>query len=32
MKTDYATDDRKDFFGRGLAMPVELDPRTGLGQ
>ena len=23
-------DERKDFLGRGWAMPVELDPRTGL--
>ena len=30
MKTDYTTDDRKDFLGRGWAMPVELDLRTGL--
>jgi phage baseplate assembly protein W len=22
--------DRKDFLGRGWAMPVDLDPRTGL--
>lgn len=22
-------DERKDFLGRGWAMPVELDPRTG---
>jgi uncharacterized protein len=22
--------ERKDFLGRGWAMPVELDPRTGL--
>jgi phage baseplate assembly protein W len=25
-------DDRKDFLGRGWAMPVALDPRTGLVQ
>ncbi len=24
------TDERKGFLGRGWAMPVELDPRTGL--
>jgi uncharacterized protein len=24
--------ERKDFLGRGWAMPVELDPRTGLVQ
>ncbi len=24
------TGERKDFLGRGWAMPVELDPRTGL--
>jgi len=30
MKTDDITGDRKDFLGRGWAMPVELDPRTGL--
>jgi phage baseplate assembly protein W len=23
-------DDRKDFLGRGWAMPVDLDPQTGL--
>ncbi|MDR5761450.1 GPW/gp25 family protein [Caballeronia sp. LZ035] len=23
-------DERKDFLGRGWAMPVRLDPRTGL--
>lgn len=23
-------DERKDFLGRGWAMPVDLDPRTGL--
>lgn len=25
-----AMDERKDFLGRGWAMPVDLDPRTGL--
>jgi uncharacterized protein len=30
MTGDPRTDDRKDFLGRGWAMPVELDPRTGL--
>ena len=25
-----AIDERKDFLGRGWAMPVDLDPRTGL--
>jgi len=24
------TQERKDFLGRGWAMPVQLDPRTGL--
>ncbi len=28
MKTTAPTDDRKDFLGRGWAMPVALDPRT----
>jgi hypothetical protein len=23
-------DERKDFMGRGWAMPVDIDPRTGL--
>jgi phage baseplate assembly protein W len=23
-------DERKDFLGRGWAMPVDIDPRTGL--
>lgn len=26
---DSADNDRKDFLGRGWAMPVALDPRTG---
>jgi phage baseplate assembly protein W len=30
MSADTFADDRKDFLGRGWAMPVELDPRTGL--
>lgn len=30
MSTERPTDDRKDFLGRGWAMPVALDPRTGL--
>ena len=30
MTGDSRTGDRKDFLGRGWAMPVELDPRTGL--
>jgi len=30
MSTDAPTDDRKAFLGRGWAMPVALDPRTGL--
>ena len=29
MDADNYTIDRKDFLGRGWAMPVELDPRTG---
>ena len=29
MSTNDQTGDRKDFLGRGWAMPVELDPRTG---
>ena len=29
MNGDF-TGERKDFLGRGWAMPVELDPRTGL--
>jgi uncharacterized protein len=28
MKTTAPADDRKDFLGRGWAMPVALDPRT----
>jgi uncharacterized protein len=30
MSADSPTDDRKAFLGRGWAMPVALDPRTGL--
>ncbi len=30
MSDDRPTDDRKAFLGRGWAMPVSLDPRTGL--
>jgi len=30
MTTHDSTFDRKDFLGRGWAMPVELDPRTGM--
>lgn len=30
MSTDKLTPERKDFLGRGWAMPVQLDPRTGL--
>jgi hypothetical protein len=30
MSTDLPIDDRKAFLGRGWAMPVALDPRTGL--
>lgn len=30
MSTGRPSDDRKDFLGRGWAMPVALDPRTGL--
>jgi len=29
MKPDTPQDERKDFLGRGWAMPVALDPRTG---
>jgi len=29
MSTDDFTGERKDFLGRGWAMPVALDPRTG---
>ena len=30
MNTNDLTAERKDFLGRGWAMPVQLDPRTGL--
>jgi phage baseplate assembly protein W len=30
MSREPQTADRKDFLGRGWAMPVELEPRTGL--
>lgn len=30
MKPDPPMEERKDFLGRGWAMPVTLDPRTGL--
>ena len=30
MIADSPADDRKAFLGRGWAMPVALDPRTGL--
>jgi Bacteriophage baseplate protein W len=30
MTPEQRNDERKDFLGRGWAMPVELDPRTGL--
>jgi uncharacterized protein len=30
MSIEDLTTDRKDFLGRGWAMPVELDPLTGL--
>lgn len=30
MNNDSLSAERKDFLGRGWAMPVELDPRTGL--
>ena len=30
MSTEPPSDDRKAFLGRGWAMPVALDPRTGL--
>jgi phage baseplate assembly protein W len=30
MKPGAPMDERKDFLGRGWAMPVALDPRTGL--
>ncbi len=29
MRTDNLNDERKDFLGRGWAMPVALDSRTG---
>ena len=30
MNPDLASAERKEFLGRGWAMPVRLDPRTGL--
>jgi phage baseplate assembly protein W len=30
MSREPLTTDRKDFLGRGWAMPVELEPRTGV--
>ena len=30
MNTDDLTFDRKDFLGRGWAMPVDVDPMTGI--
>lgn len=30
MNADQLDAQRKDFLGRGWAMPVDLDPRTGL--
>ena len=30
MTNESSMNERKDFLGRGWAMPVELDPRTGL--
>lgn len=30
MSTEDLITERKDFLGRGWAMPVELEPRTGL--
>ena len=30
MNAEDLNTDRKDFLGRGWAMPVELEPRTGL--
>ena len=30
MSREPLSADRKDFLGRGWAMPVELEPRTGL--
>jgi phage baseplate assembly protein W len=32
MSDDLSPDDRKAFLGRGWAMPVALDPRTGRVQ
>jgi phage baseplate assembly protein W len=32
MSAEKPNDERKDFLGRGWAMPVGLDPRTGLVQ
>lgn len=32
MSTNRSDGERKDFLGRGWAMPVALDPRTGLVQ
>jgi phage baseplate assembly protein W len=29
MNGESTRDDRKDFLGRGFAMPIALDPRTG---
>jgi phage baseplate assembly protein W len=29
MSPDRSSSDRKEFLGRGWAMPVQLDPRTG---
>ncbi len=30
MTNESSMNEQKDFLGRGWAMPVELDPRTGL--
>lgn len=30
MNDERASNERKEFLGRGWAMPVSLDPRTGL--
>jgi len=30
MNTTGSSPERKDFLGRGWAMPVQLDPRTGV--
>ncbi len=30
MSAERAMDERKAFLGRGWAMPVDIDPRTGL--